>query len=299
MNEIVYKFCPVCESRVEDWIQVKDHSISHKTFTLSKCTRCSLVFTNPSPDKEHIGNFYKGEDYISHNDNKKGIINYLYHIVRQYTVRSKVSLLNNINSNKSRLLLDIGCGTGYFLQEAQKQNWSVEGVEPDETASDLAKVKVKGTIYNQLNKESTAKYDVISLWHVLEHVHDLNETFEFIKKNLQKNGKVIIAVPNLESHDAKYYKENWAAFDVPRHLYHFSKGSLSVLVQKYDFKISEIKPMLFDSFYVSLISEKYINNGKIGLLSLIKAFFIGLTSNLKGNKNNNSSLIYLIERNDN
>lgn len=300
MSIITYTNCPVCTSNnIQNYIKVKDSSVSQQDFQLSNCKACGFIFTNPVPAANSIGQYYASEQYISHSDTKKGLINQLYHWVRSYTLSKKIALLNEVNKNNSKKLLDIGCGTGYFLVKALELNWSIEGYEPDETARKIANNKLNNKIHNSLSTITESGFDVITLWHVLEHVHELNATIEIIKSKISATGKVIIAVPNIESWDAKYYAETWAALDVPRHLYHFSKSSITLLLKKHGFVLEQTKGMIFDSFYVSMMSEKYKNNHKINFLGLIKALFIGLISNIKGlGKTNHSSLIYVFRKNE-
>jgi 2-polyprenyl-3-methyl-5-hydroxy-6-metoxy-1,4-benzoquinol methylase len=283
--------CPICnETKNEVYLHCKDHTVSEHTFTIVKCLSCNFIYTNPVPPESEIGKYYKSESYISHTDTKKGIINKLYHFVRNITIKKKLQLLDQL-SGKGKLL-DIGCGTGHFIKECKNQGWTVEGTEPDPDARKLAETltdsKISETVFAKTEFKS---YNIISLWHVLEHVHRLNETIEQIKKLLKDNGHLIIAVPNCESFDAKYYKEHWAAFDLPRHLYHFTQDSMENLLHKHGFNIIKKTPMVFDSFYVSMMSEKY----KKG--NIVNAILTGLRSNLKGrNKLNYSSITYVAEK---
>lgn len=298
MTHMKYQKCPVCDSLdFKLYTTAKDYSISKENFSIDECKNCSLVFTNPVPNKEEIGKYYQSENYISHTDIKKGIINGLYHAVRKYTLNKKVALIKQLNGNKIGKLLDIGCGTGYFLEQARKKKWTIAGFEPDEIARKIANDKLENKIVEKLEKVNSDNFNVITLWHVLEHIHELEYTITKIKSLLVKNGTIIIAVPNIESWDAKYYKEKWAALDVPRHLYHFSKKSMIQFAKKNNLELIETRPMRFDSFYVSMMSEKYKNNDKLGIQSLLKAIMIGLISNIKASQTNNySSLIYILQK---
>lgn len=283
--------CPVCNATsFNKFITCKDFMVSHKAFTIVECKDCRFKFTNPRPELENIGNYYKSTDYISHSDTKKGIVSKLYHIVRNYTLKNKLKLINKHVSRGT--ILDYGCGTGSFLTVCKNNGWNAIGFEPDKDAAKIA--NQKGVIvFNKLNELKnhylTTGYDVITLWHVLEHVTELNETLSFLKENLKKDGALIIALPNYKSYDAEIYKEFWAAYDVPRHLYHFDQLSINNLMSKLGFFLEEIKPMPFDSFYVSLLSEKYRDNKN----HYFRAFINGFLSNIKAKQSNNySSLIY-------
>lgn len=286
--------CPVCNG--QDFGKkraVKDHSISKEVFNIDTCITCGFQFTNPIPTKDTIGIYYESQDYISHSDTNKGIVNKLYHWVRKRSNQSKIALVNA--QSKTKKILDIGCGTGYFLKACQEVGWEVEGMEPDDKARLLATENIGKKVYKQLEDINGKQFSVISLWHVLEHIHELDKTLTKITSLLQSKGTLIIAVPNIESYDALHYKEDWAALDVPRHLYHFRKEDMIRLIENQGFKLKEIKPMVFDSFYVSMLSEKY-QNGKTNYL---KAFIVGMLSNSNARKTMNySSLIYSATKND-
>jgi 2-polyprenyl-3-methyl-5-hydroxy-6-metoxy-1,4-benzoquinol methylase len=289
MTEI--KNCPICNSLTfNDLIKCKDHTVSSEIFKIVQCKDCSFAFTNPIPDEKEIINYYKSENYISHSDTKKGLMNMAYHQVRKITLKEKLHLINGL-SKKGRLL-DIGCGTGYFLNSCKEDGWIVEGTEPDTDARKIAVTQTKSeiaeSIFSNSNYES---YDIITMWHVLEHVHRLNENMERVSRLLKKNGRLIIAVPNCKSYDAQIYKEYWAAYDVPRHLYHFTAESMDKLLQKHNFRMFKKEPMKFDAFYVSMMSEKYKNG------STLKGIMNGLISNMKSGKEKNySSVIYVAEK---
>lgn len=287
--------CPVCNSNsFKQHLTCKDFTVSQKPFNLQVCNSCGFVFTNPRPDNEALGDYYKSEDYISHSNTKKGIISQLYHLVRKYTLKKKEAMISSYVSRGT--LLDYGCGTGMFLQECKKAGWAILGIEPDAGARKIASemnLEVfpdKETI--QRDKPSL-KTNAISLWHVLEHVTDLDQTLDFFKQILVKDGVLIIAVPNHKSFDALYYKEFWAAYDVPRHLYHFHHATIEQLLSRFNFKLVETRPMKFDSFYVSMLSEKY----KTGSVKYLKAFITGLRSNLKARSASDySSVIYVFKQ---
>jgi 2-polyprenyl-3-methyl-5-hydroxy-6-metoxy-1,4-benzoquinol methylase len=271
-----------------------DHSTSKETFIIVSCETCDFTFTNPRPKEEGLGEYYKSDMYISHTNNTKGLFNWIYQTVRKYAIGTKVNLLKKTSQKKNHL--DIGCGTGEFLNACQKAGYNTRGIEPSVIAREQAinnfKLSVSGnTNLDQFQKE---EFDSISMWHVLEHVPNLNETIAEFGRILNENGKVIIAVPNHKSWDANYYKECWAAWDVPIHLWHFSKETIEKLFEKHNFKLKESKSMLFDSFYVSLLSEEF----KTGKKKLISGFLIGLISNIVGilTKRGCSSTIYVFEK---
>lgn len=268
-----------------------DNMISKEKFRIVSCLSCGFHFTNPIPTEEKIGLYYKSENYISHSSSKKGLVNKVYNIVRKYTLLKKIQLLRNLNVGNE--ILDIGAGTGHFLNACKSKGFSVFGLEPDEDARVFAKKQFNIELFpieNLENVEEDSK-DIITMWHVLEHIYHLKRDFEKITKIIRKTGKIIIAVPNLESYDAQIYQELWAAYDVPRHLYHFRKKDIQNLAKQFHFKLEKVIPMKFDSFYISMLSEKY----KRG--SVFKALLNGLKSNMKATKFGYSSQIYILSKN--
>ncbi|MTG97864.1 methyltransferase domain-containing protein [Myroides sp. BIT-d1] len=272
------------------FLSVKDFTVSGEEFDLIVDERLNILRTTPVPSNEVIGDYYLSNDYISHTDRKQTFFEKVYHLIKLYSLNKKVSLINSYHHKKG-VLLDIGCGTGDFLTCAAKLDWNVLGFEPNSKAKTLA-VSKGVEICDDLDTIENGSVDVLTLWHVLEHIPDLDAQVQEFVRLLNKQGVLVIAVPNYESYDATYYKEYWAAYDVPRHLWHFSKESLTKLLENYGFQLESIKPMYFDSFYVSLLSEKY----KSGRLNWLKAFRIGCLSNFKARKTMNfSSLIYVFK----
>jgi SAM-dependent methyltransferase len=277
-------------------LHVKDHTVSGEIFEVWHCTACTARFTQKVPAGSDIGRYYQAEAYVSHTDTKKGLVNRLYHAVRNYTLQTKRKLLEKATGLTKGALLDVGAGTGAFSAAMQQAGWAVTGLEPDETARANAR-----TNHNiELQDPETLftlppnSYDAITLWHVLEHVHELHRYLDTFNKVLKPSGVLVIAVPNYTSYDASVYQEHWAAYDVPRHLYHFSPASMQVLAQKHGFAIAQYKPMWFDSFYVAMLSEQYKN----GKGNLVKAVWNGLVSNLKalGDSKKCSSVIFVMRK---
>ncbi len=276
----------------QTYTTTQDYLVSGEAFDLVYCQNHELLITSPAPDSHDLSRYYQSENYISHTDSKKGIFEKVYQIVKKFTISRKVSLIKKENKSAGKLL-DIGAGTGEFLLAAKKSNWEVLGVEPNEQARNLSEDKGVSLAEN-LELVSDKNFDVITLWHVLEHLPNLQKDINLIHSKLKKGGTLIIAVPNFKSYDAGYYKKYWAAFDVPRHLWHFSRSGIKSLFEENGFTLKKVNPMLFDSFYVSLLSEKY----KTGKQNWIKAFWIGLRSNLHGFlKKEYSSHIYILKKN--
>jgi 2-polyprenyl-3-methyl-5-hydroxy-6-metoxy-1,4-benzoquinol methylase len=287
--------CPICNGqKLVKKIDCIDYSTSKEKFTIVSCETCNFTFTNPRPKDESLGEYYKSDMYISHTNNTKGLFNWMYQTVRNYAIGTKVSLLKIVK--EKGVHLDIGCGTGEFLNACENEGFSTKGIEPSALARQQAidNFKLSVSENTDLEQFQNNEFDSISMWHVLEHIPNLNETIKQFERILNTKGKIIIAVPNHKSWDANYYKEYWAAWDVPIHLWHFSKETIEKLFNKHGFILMKKKPMLFDSFYVSLLSEEF----KTGKKKFISGFAIGLISNIFGlfTKRGCSSIIYVFER---
>jgi 2-polyprenyl-3-methyl-5-hydroxy-6-metoxy-1,4-benzoquinol methylase len=291
---ILYDSCPCCgQKNITPVFSAEDFTLSHERFEIWECKNCTLRFTQNVPGQDKIGAYYQSENYISHSDTNKGLINNLYHKVRIRTLAKKRKMVEEITGKSSGSILDVGCGTGAFLHTMQLSGWKIAGLEPDEAA------RKKALELYKLNLDSSEKlvslpaesFDAITMWHVLEHVHELHEYIKRLKELLKPGGKLFIAVPNYTSYDEKVYKEFWAAYDVPRHLYHFSPASMHTLLSLHEMPVVSIKPMWYDSFYVSMLSEQY----KTGKPHPLKALITGGISNLKAIFNNEkcSSVIYV------
>lgn len=277
----------------------KDYLVSGEEFELLLDDNLDLLMTSPKPMDEDLGRYYESEAYISHTDSKKSVLDFVYQTVKGIALKQKLKLINSFNSEGVKIL-DIGAGTGDFLKVCSDNGWEVSGVEPSLKARGIAQNKLgnnKGSFFEtveELKKEEGVflGFDVITMWHVLEHVPNLDETIFNLKKLLKPEGTIVIAVPNFKSYDAAYYKQFWAAYDVPRHLWHFSQTAIRRLFFFQSMEVVNTLPMKFDSFYVSLLSEKHKNNRQ----NFFKAFYIGLKSNMKAKKTNEySSLIYVIK----
>jgi len=285
--------CPICGgSQFKDFLLCQDFTTSQEKFNLLSCIQCDLVITSPRPDSNSLGRYYKSDSYISHTGVKKGMLNSVYLTVREYTLQWKVRILKDFQTTGS--VLDYGCGTGEFLNQMRKSGFDVTGVEPSPDARKKTELLIGKSVHEDITQIGHRKFDLITLWHVLEHVSDLQEKLLHLKSLLTDTGTIFIAVPNHQSFDAMLYKEHWAGYDVPRHLWHFSKENMKRLLSNSDLTLKEIKPMKLDSFYVSLLSENYKYKKKNSVAKAISGLANGLKSNRVAKKNMNySSLIYI------
>lgn len=274
---------------MNQYLETKDYTLTGESFQLLHDPVLDMLVTKPQP--EDLGKYYDSEDYISHTDSKKSLVDKIYQTVKGYNLKSKLSLIESYSS-KEKTLLDVGAGTGDFLAVARRHGWEIFGVEPNV----LAKLKASEKdieLFINLDALPQKKFDVITLWHVLEHLPNLDEQISKLVGLLSDSGTLIVAVPNFKSYDAGYYKQFWAAFDVPRHLWHFSRNSVQRIFEKHGMKVVKVKPMIFDAFYVSLLSEKY----KTGRQNFVRAIWSGFKSNLFAFRSKEySSLIYIIKR---
>ncbi|WP_336127517.1 class I SAM-dependent methyltransferase [Mesoflavibacter sp. CH_XMU1422-2] len=280
-------------SKEKTQLYIKDHSVSGEMFQLKKNEKYGFLETFPQPKTNQLSEYYKTEDYISHTDAKRNWFEKAYHLVRRFSLKQKLKLINGFKT-ETKTLLDVGCGTGDFLKTAKDNNWIVSGIEPNAEARTIANQKTENAVFDieQLNNFESNSFDVITLWHVLEHLPDLEYQISILKKLLKPKGRLVVAVPNYKSFDANYYNQFWAAYDVPRHLWHFDQNSISKLFASIDMEIEQLKPMLFDAFYVSLLSEQY----KSGRKNIFKGFYNGLRSNLNASRTREySSLIYVLK----
>ena len=274
---------------MKSYLKTKDYAVTGENFELRYDEDFDMLVTHPQP--KVLDKYYESDGYISHTDSSTSVIDKIYQAVKRYNLSKKVQLISRYAKGK-KTLLDFGAGTGDFLLTAKSGNWAVTGVEPN--AGARSKATGKGiTLFESLAEIETQKFQVITLWHVLEHVPDLQEHIKVLIEKLEGEGTLIIAVPNFKSHDAQHYKHLWAAYDVPRHLWHFSRTAIEKLFEPHGMKLISARPMLFDAFYVSLLSEKY----KTGKQNYLKAIYRGLKSNLKAWRTKDySSLIYILQK---
>jgi 2-polyprenyl-3-methyl-5-hydroxy-6-metoxy-1,4-benzoquinol methylase len=293
MQEVLTQ-CPVCSgSDFSTFLEGKDYFLSNESFVIQSCKECGFKFTNPRPDSNSIISYYDSEKYISHNAKNGGLTTTIYRLARYFSIRNKYAIIKSHSPGKR--ILDIGCGTAELLNYCQKKRMEVHGVEPNEKAREFAKTKYSLNIVGNLNelKEKGEKFDCICLWHVLEHLPSLTQSLEDISCLLQIEGIIIIAVPNSESWDAKHYKKFWAAYDLPRHLYHFSEKSIIRLLKNHALGIIKTIPQKLDAFYISLLSERY----KSGHGNFFMALLQGIISNFRAweKRDAYSSTIFVIK----
>ena len=286
--------CPWCQSeKAHKHLSLKDYFLTQEPFDIMVCEDCGLLYTTPKPSDEKLGDYYKSDEYYSHQENKKGFIPRVYEAVKSVNLKHKIAIATQ--GKESGKLLDIGCGVGDFLHFAEQNGWQCTGAEPSEDASSIAKKRIKAEIMfpKDLEKLPDESFDVITMWHVLEHVSDLQWQVNQLNRLLKKGGRLVVALPNFKSYDAQFYQDKWAAYDVPRHLNHFCKDSIGNLFKINGLIQKSTQKLVWDSFYISFLSEKYCQNS----LPLLRGCFRGFISNIKARKSGEwSSLVYVFEK---
>lgn len=283
--------CPWCAAEnTRLYLSLKDEFLSQEDFEIYECLDCGLLFTEPRPDKDKIGDYYKSEAYYSHQENKKGFIPKVYESVKAVNVKHKYQLATDGKSIGK--MLDIGCGVGDFLHMAEQHGWQCTGVEPSDDAKAIAKTRIQGNIIDSLSLEELPNetFDVITMWHVLEHVDDIRWQVAQLQRLIKSDGRIVIALPNYRSYDATFYKEKWAAYDVPRHLNHFNKETMVKMFSANGLGLIGMDKLKWDAYYISYLSEQYRHHA----LPLFKGLWRGLVSNCKACGSGEwSSLVYV------
>jgi len=293
---IHYNSCPLCQSQsVAPWLKTKDFMLSKEEYELCKCVDCGFIFTQDIPSPEEIGKYYQSQEYISHSDTRKGLMNRLYHASRTIMLRMKYRMVRKVAQGNK--LLDIGTGTGYFPGYMKKKGFRVTGVEVDEKAREFAMGEFGIQVYapeDFISQKIQGQFDVITLWHVLEHLDNFDLYIERMLGHLEHGGTLVIALPNCNAYDARHYKEYWAGYDVPRHLWHFTPSTLQYLAEKHGLKVSKMKRLPLDPFYNAMLSEKYRGNG----LNMFAGLIIGKLAYIESliHLKKSSSLVYFLNR---
>lgn len=289
--------CPLCSSTGPSrHLTCTDHLVSSEKFDLYKCPECGFVFTFNYPDEKEIGRYYDSGEYVSHDDKAKGILNLIYLQARNIMLLRKRRLVENSTGIKKGNILDIGCGTGYFAGAMKKAGWEVKGIEPNLKARDFASASFGIEILDpeEISVLPDASFDCITMWHVMEHFHKPSDYAAQIRRLLKPGGMCIAALPNCSSHDAQHYGEDWAAWDVPRHLWHFTPDTFRIFAGKEDFTVTQIKPLPLDVFYISVLSEKNRQSAMSFLKGMIKGSAFAFRTLFE--KHRSSSLIYFLKR---
>jgi SAM-dependent methyltransferase len=292
-----YSTCPLCDSaEIGLFLQTNDLFLTSEPFSLFICRSCGFVFTQDHPDAAAMGRYYESEEYNSHNDSAGGLISSIYRLSRNLMLRRKRRLITSFTGLEKGQLLDIGSGTGHFLNEMKNSGWDVKGIEVSEDARNYSvnSLGVDVLAPDDLPYLPDQSFDCITLWHVLEHIHDLKGYASGIKRLLKPTGKCVVALPNCNSYDAEHYKKFWAAYDVPRHLWHFSPASFSYYARKNGFQILGMRSLPLDVFYISILSEKYRGVKFSFITGLLKGTWFSFRSLV--NRKKSSSLVFLIRK---
>jgi SAM-dependent methyltransferase len=294
---IHHETCPLClSSEISHFLSCTDHFVSKEIFTISQCEKCGFRFTQDYPEEDEAGRYYESDDYISHSDSRKGITEKAYQFIRRIMLGRKKRIISKITGLASGNILDIGAGTGHFLNEMKLAGWNIKGVEINSGAREYAASRFGIDMVgpDDINTIASGSFDCITLWHVLEHFHEPFEYMKEISRLLKPEGVCLIALPNCNSYDAKHFEKEWAAYDVPRHLWHFNPSTFSLFAEKNGFTLSGNLNLPFDVFYISILSEKY----KVSGFPVISGLFKGVTFSLRSifTRKRNSSVIYILRK---
>jgi SAM-dependent methyltransferase len=292
---IHFSYCPLCSSeKIEHFLESNDFFLSGEKFSLFRCYTCGFIFTQDHPDETNTGKYYESDEYISHDDSATGLSNVIYRRVRSVMLKRKRSIVKKLTAPEKGKLLDIGSGTGHFLSEMKRAGWEVKGIEINEKARDFSVSKLGLNVLppSELKSLPSSGFDCITLWHVLEHFYDPLNIASEIRRLLNPEGVCVVALPNCSSYDAQHYSEYWAAWDVPRHLWHFSPETFRLFSEKNGFTLTGIKSLPLDVFYISSISEKYKGTKLPFIKGMITGSWFFLSSLFSRNKT--SSLIYIL-----
>ena len=293
--------CPCCQSKqIKSGDTISDFFLTNESFRLSKCLNCSFEFTHPRPSIKEIGRYYQSENYISHHSTNTSLFHQLYRLIRNYMFGKKMRYIRTYFKKQYNeiSLMDYGAASGDFLAYCKTQHFkTLAGIEQDascrKAAADIHGIPLKSP--EALEALPQNSFDVITLWHVLEHIHNVDEVIALFHKLLDENGILVIAVPNINSLDRKIYGKYWAAYDVPRHLYHFNASTISILLQRLGFTLVGKHALPFDAYYISLHSEWLKKSN--ALMAFLRAIKNGFRSNFSAQKTGDySSLVYVFKK---
>ena len=251
-------------------IETKDYLVTHESFFVEEKEK-GISFTHPVIADEEIDKYYNTTAYLSHSSNKT-LISFFFDLFSNIMVKKKTSFMLGLGGVSA--YLDYGCGIGKLISSMNKKGVASYGYDTSSLAISVCNNKSLNASSNL--DDLPNKYDLISFWHSLEHVSDYTKVLKKTKKMLSKNGTMVVALPNYDSFDAKFYSKFWAAYDTPRHRVHFTKKGFIKAASQLGFEVVKTKPLFLDSFYISMMSEKY----KQSLFYFLKGLFIGALSNL-------------------
>lgn len=294
---IHHNVCPLCSSpEIVHFLSCVDNLATKETFEISRCGRCGFTFTQDYPGESEAGRYYESEDYISHSDSKQGITNKAYQVVRKVMLRSKMKLIRRMTGLSSGKVLDIGSGTGHFLNTMKRSGWEIEGIELSEKAREYSarQFNINTIPPDRIESLNEMSFDCITLWHVMEHFHEPFKYMSEISRLLKTEGTCFIALPNSNSFDSCHYGKNWAAYDVPRHLWHFDNSTFSRFADMSKLSIIKQVPLPFDVFYISILSEKYKGSRLPFMSGIFKGVIFSILSFF--NRSRSSSVVYVLKK---
>lgn len=289
--------CPACGASDNTGLyKAKDHLVSGRDFMIRRCNACGMGWTTDPPSESDAGKYYVSEDYISHTDRKQTTADYLYHLARSFMLGRKKRLVTSFTGKRTGVVIDIGSGTGYFPAYMKKKGWKATGIEISEAARKYSAEKFGLEVIAPANVKAlpSGTADCITLWHVLEHLYNPAEWIEEIFRILKHEGICIIALPNFSSADSEWFGNRWAALDVPRHLWHFTPGSLRLFAERNGFSCERIISLPLDLFYISMLSFRNQGSRMPLIRGLLTGTFLAVRSSFR--KYRASSLVYVLSK---
>ncbi len=292
-----FKPCPLCGASGQiPYAGCTDYTVSKEHYTLMRCPSCGMVYTLDPPSQDKMAQYDKLGLKLKLGDSPSGLIGKLYYRVRSYMLGRKAHIVESQSYRTAGTLLNYGAKTGFFSHRMERRGWKVISVEKyhEERQFSLEMFHHRMIDLNEMDKLRPGTFDVITLWHVFEHNPHPDKLLDRFYDLLRPGGILVMACPNICSTDAMHYGPYWAAYDVPRHLWHFSPTSLCNLVHKHGFTLMHHESMPFDSFYISILSEKQMRHK----LAFIRGFLYGLHSWLVSlsKRGKSSSLVYVFRK---
>ena len=297
MNYQDFTPCPLCGASGQmPYADCIDFTVSKESFILLRCPQCGVVFTSNPPKESETIRYDTLDLKLKLGDSPRGLTDKLYYYVRHRMLRKKASIVESQSYRTGGTLLNYGAKTGYFSHYMERRGWKVTSIEKYHEERQFSLETFHHRMYDvsEMDRLTPETFDVITLWHVFEHCYNPNGLLNRFYRLLRPGGILLIACPNICSTDAMHYGANWAAYNVPRHLWHFNPTSLSNLLNKHGFTLMHRQKLSYDCFYISVLSEKNKNSKMPFLRGMwfgMRCWFISLARLDKS-----SSLVYVFRK---
>ena len=292
-----FNSCPLCGAYGQTpYADCTDFTVSRESYILMRCPECGMVYTSNPPKECDTSKYDKLDLKLKLGDSPAGLIHKLYYYIRLRMLSRKAHIVESQSYRTGGSLLNYGAKTGYFSHKMERRGWKVTSIEKyhEERLFSLEMFHHRMFDVPEMDRLHPETFDVITLWHVFEHCYDPNGLLDKFYKLLRPTGILIMACPNIRSTDAMHYGPYWAAYDVPRHLWHFNTTSLSELAHKHGFTLMHRERMPFDCFYISILSEKHKRHKMAFLRGILYGFHCWLVS--LAHPDSSSSMVYVFRK---